>query len=122
MLCMKRYEPHCPSPTCTGGSKSKLCHIRKKPNWLPPEVRTPKKEGETVYRCTYCGLVWFQERSKRPGLDAKPVGYYDDLQHPWEFVSIKGKYKIREQNTGRYWYKVGSRRRAIHPPQKGGVD
>jgi uncharacterized Fe-S cluster protein YjdI len=119
---MKRYEPHCPSPTCTGGEKSKLYHIRKKPNWLPPEARATKKEGEIVYRCTYCGLVWFQEMSKKPGFDAKPIGYYDDLQHPWEFVSIIGKYKIREQNTSRYWYNVGSKREPIHSPKRGGVD
>jgi hypothetical protein len=122
MPCMKRYEPHCPSPTCTGGNKNKLYHIKGNPNWLPPEVRGPKKEGEILYRCTYCGLIWFQERSKRPGLDAKPVGYYDDLQHPWEFVSLKGKYRIREQNTSRYWHNVGSKREAIHPPKRGGVD
>lgn len=60
--------------------------------------------------------------SKRPGFDAKPIGYYDDLQHPWEFVSIKGKYKIRKQNTSRYWYNVGSKKEPIHSPKRGGVD
>jgi hypothetical protein len=119
---MKRYEPYCPSPTCTGGNKSKLCNIRVKPNWLPPEVWAQKKEGEIVYRCTYCGLIWFQHKAKRPGLDANPVGYYDDLQHPWEFVSLKRKFRIREQNTSHYWYNLGSKREAVHPPKRGGVD
>jgi hypothetical protein len=119
---MKRYDPHCPSPTCTGGYKYKLYHIKGKPNWLPLEHRVPKKEGQILYRCNYCGLVWFQERSKRPGLDAKPLGYYDNLQHPWEFVSLKRKYRIREQNTSRYWFSVGSKREAMPPPKRGGVD
>ena len=122
MLFMKRYEPHCPSPTCTGGHKNKLYHIRGQPNWLPLEVRAPKKGEGILYRCACCGLVWFQKRSKRPGFDAKPVGYYDDFQHPWEFVSLKGRYRIREQNTSCYWCSAGSKRGAIQPPKRGGVD
>lgn len=117
------YEPHCPSPTCMGGDKNKLHHIKGNPSWLPPEVRILRKEDEFLYRCSYCGLVWFQETSMRPGLDANPVGYYyDDLHHPWEFVSLKAKYRIRKQNTSRYWYNMGSKRRAPYPPAWGGVD
>jgi hypothetical protein len=122
ILRIKSYEPHCPSPKCTGKDKNKLYHIKGKPNWLPPEVWVKKKEDQILYRCAYCGLVWFQERAKRAGFDARPVGYYDDLQHPWEFVSLKGKYRIRGQNTSRYWQKVRSKRGALHPPKRGGVD
>lgn len=117
-----RYEPRCPSPTCTGGNRNKLSCVRGKPNWLSLEDWTKKKDGEILYRCTTCGLVWFQERSKRPGLDARPIGYYDDFQHPWEFVSLKDRYKIREQNTSLYWYGGGSRVKAVYPPKLGGVD
>jgi len=116
------YEPHCPSPTCIGKDRNKLYHIWGKPNWLPLEDWAQKKEDEILYRCAYCGLVWFQKRSKRPGFDARPIGYYDDLQHPWEFVSLKDKYKIREQNTSRYWCYAESQRKAVHPPKRGGVD
>lgn len=122
MLLMRRYEPHCPSRTCTGGHKNKLFHIKGKPNWLPPEVWIEKKEEEIVYRCSDCGLVWFQEKSKRQGVDARPFGYYDKFDHPWEFVPLKGRYTIREQNTSRYWYKGQSKREAIHPPRRGGVN
>jgi len=116
----KQYEPHCPSRTCTGGNKNKLHRINGKPNWLAREVWTKKKGEEILCRCAHCGLVWFQERSKRLGFDARPVGYYDDFEHPWEFVSLKGRYRIREQNTTRYWYNVG--RWVIRAPKWGGVD
>ncbi len=116
----KRYESHCPSRTCTGGYKHKLYRIRGNPNWLNREVWAKKKGGESLCRCAHCGLVWFQESSKRLGLDARPVGYYDDIEHPWEFVSLKHRYTIREQNTSRYWRSVGSK--VIRPPKWGGVD
>lgn len=122
MLCIKGYEPHCPSPVCTGGHRNKLYRIWGKPNWLPPRVWAKKKEDEILYRCTYCGLVWFQDRARRPGFDARPAGYYDDFEHPWEFVPLKRKCRIREQNTSRYWDNVGSKREGIHPPKRGGVD
>lgn len=122
MLCPMRYEPRCPSPTCTGRDRNKLSYVRGKPNWLPLEDWMKKRDDEILYRCIHCGLVWFQERSKRPGLDARPIGYYDDFQHPWEFVSLKDRYKIREQNTSRYWYGVRSQTKAVRPPKLGGVD
>ena len=122
MLRIRSYEPHCPSPKCTGRNRSKLYQIRGKPNWLPLEGWANKKDDEILYRCTYCGLVWFQEKAKRPGFDPRPIGYYDDLQHPWEFVSLKSEYRIREQNTSRYWYNVGRKGGVIHPPMRGGVD
>ena len=122
MLRIRSYEPHCPSPKCTGRNRNKLYQIRGKPNWLPLEGWGQKKDDEILYRCAYCGLVWFQERAKRPGFDARPIGYYDDFQHPWEFVSLKSEYRIREQNTSRYWYDVEHKGGAIHPPMKGGVD
>jgi len=119
-MLLKRYEPHCPSRTCTGGHKNKLCRIRGNPKWLTREVWAKEKGGENLCRCAHCGLVWFQESSKRLGLDARPVGYYDDFEHPWEFISLKHRYRIREQNTGRYWYNMG--RKAIRAPRCGGVD
>jgi hypothetical protein len=112
------YEPHCPSPECAGGDKNKLRHIKGNPSWLPSEVCALRKEDEILYRCASCGLVWFQEALKRPGIDASPVGYYDDLDR----VFLKGNYRIREQNTTPYWYHMGSKRRGPRPPRCGGVD
>jgi hypothetical protein len=122
MGCLIRYEPQCPSPACTGRIRNKLFYIRGKPNWLPLEDWVKKADDEILYRCAYCGLVWFQERAKRPGLDARAIGYYDDFQHPWEFISLKDNYKIREQNTSRYWHNASSLRKAVHAPKRGGVD
>jgi len=116
----KGYEPHCPSRTCTGGHKNKLHRIRGDPIWLTREVWAKKKGEESLYRCVHCGLVWFQASSKRLGLDARPVGYYDDFEHPWEFVPLKHSCRVREQNTSRYWHSVG--RKAIRAPALGGVD
>ena len=81
---MKRYEPHCPSPTCTEGHEDRLHPINKMPNWLPREVWGEKEKKEILYRCNGCGLIWFQERAKSPGFDARPVGY-------WEFGWELGK-------------------------------
>ncbi len=116
----KRYEPHCPSRTCMGGRKNKLHRISGNPYWLSREVWAGKKEGESLCRCAHCGFVWFQENSKRIGLDARPVGYYDDVDHPWEFVSLTHRHGIREENTSRYWNAL--ERKAIPPPRHGGVD
>jgi hypothetical protein len=116
----ERYEPQCPSRTCTSGRRGKLCRIRGNPTWLPREVWAKKRRGEMLCRCAHCGFVWFQESSKRLGLDARPVGYYDDFEHPWEFVSLKNRYRIRAQNTSRYWYNTGGMR--IRAPRWGGVD
>jgi hypothetical protein len=116
------YEPRCPSPACTGGSKKKLQHIKENPNWLPPEVCAPRKEDETIYRCAYCGLVWFQKVWKRPGIDAHPVGYYDNIDHPREYVFLEDNYRIREQNTTPYWCNMGSKGRSPRRPKYGGVD
>jgi len=116
----KRYEPHCPSRTCTGGHRNKLHYISGKPNWSGQQLWDKKKEEEILCRCSYCGLVWFQKDSEKLGFDVRPVGYYDDFEHPWEFVPLKRRFKIREQNTRSYWYNL--RRKGIRPPRWGGVD
>jgi hypothetical protein len=90
------------------------------PNWLGQKLWAKKKEEEILCRCSYCGLVWFQERSERLGFDARPLGYYDDFEHPWEFVPLKRGFRIREHNTSSYWYNVGMK--GIRPPKWGGVD
>jgi hypothetical protein len=99
-----------------------LHHIKENPSWLPPEVCALREQDAILYRCDYCGLVWFQEAWKRPGIDAYPVGYYDDLDHPRKYVFLEGNYRIREQNTSPYWYNMGSKGRSPRPPKCGGVE
>ena len=116
----KRYEPYCPSRTCAGGYRNKLHRISGKPNWLAQQLWDKKKEEEILCRCSYCGLVWFQKDSEKLGFGARPVGYYDDFEHPWEFAPLRGRFKIREQNKRSYWHKV--QKKSIRPPRWGGVD
>lgn len=116
----KGYKPRCPSRICKGGHQSKLYRIKGNPTWLNREGWAKKKEGEILCRCAYCGFVWFQESSKKLGLDAKPIGYYDDSEHPWEFISLRRPYRIREQNRSRYWYDM--ERKVLRAPTWGGVD
>jgi hypothetical protein len=106
---MKRYEPHCPAPDCTGGYVNRLKELIAKPDWLPTEILEAKKETEEIYRCNYCGLVWFQESTKQKGFDARPVGFYDDFISPGKFRPISEHYRIRKENTS-YYYLVRKRR------------
>ena len=99
----KRYESHCPSPSCSGGHQNRLYQIRERPDWLPEEY--VMKEGETLYRCNYCGLVWTQDSSNRPGFDAKPIGSYEN-----SFTRLIPGYRIREENTSYYWNVVREKR------------
>lgn len=92
----KRYEAHCPSPSCTGGHQNRLHPIRERPQWLPEEY--VMKDGEALYRCNYCGLVWTQKSSNRPGFDAEPIGLYKN-----SFTFLDQGYRIREENTYGYW-------------------
>ena len=116
----KQYEPHCPSRTCAGGHRNRLHRISGKPNWLAQQLWDKKKKQEILCRCSYCGLLWFQNNSEKLGFDARPVGYYDDFEHPWEFAPLRGRFKIREQNKRSYWHKV--QKKGIRPPRWGGVD
>ena len=47
---------------------------------MPPDIRARKDEREAIYHCNRCKLVWFQPSGARPGLGARPQGYYDDLR------------------------------------------
>jgi hypothetical protein len=104
------------------GKKSahSLLPLQFQPNWLGQQLWAKKKEEEILCGCSDCGLVWFQKRSDKLGFDHRAVGYYDDCEHPWEFVPSKGRFRIPERNTSSYWSNVG--RKSIRPPRWGGVD
>lgn len=48
---------------------------------LVPTDAATLKRGEAAYRCSYCGLIWFQ-KSRKVGFDPSVVGYYDSPRHP----------------------------------------
>lgn len=100
---MKEYQIHCPASDCAGGDGSRLKDVTGKPDWLPPEIFQTKKETEEIYRCNYCGLVWFQESSKQKGFDGRPIGFYNDFISSGKFRPVGKDYRIRQENTSYYW-------------------
>lgn len=99
----KGYVPHCPSPSCIGGYEHKLRKATSKLVNMPGDVSEQARDGEVIYRCQYCGLVWFQKAGVRPGLDARVAGWYDGPQSPNKFLRVKGPYDIRPQNKSWCW-------------------
>lgn len=84
MSAKKKYIPHCPSRSCNGGHEGSLHHFdlfrHVRLGQIPADAVSLKK-GEAAYRCSYCGLVWFQ-KTKKLGFDPLVVGYYDSPQYP----------------------------------------
>jgi hypothetical protein len=98
MARIKKYKPHCPAPNCRGGYEHRLKKVEGMPEWIPPEILKLKKETEQLYRCNYCGFVWFQDNSKQKGFDPKPLGFFDSIFSPG-FVLVDKSYRIRKENT-----------------------
>ena len=65
---------HCPATSCADGK-------RKQDIMSGGDVPTgvSLRDGEALYRCPYCGLMWTQRGSDRPGilrrLEARAVGF-----------------------------------------------
>lgn len=84
----KTYEPRCPAVRC-GACAAYLGKVRAEHVKMPAEILARKFEGEVIYHCNYCKLVWFQPSDAPPGLGPRPVGYYDDPHVcPARFLSI----------------------------------
>lgn len=95
----RKYVPHCPSRTCSGGHEHMLHHFdlfRAMRLGLIPTNVAELRRGETAYRCSYCGLIWFQ-RSRKIGLDPFVVGYYDSPRHPG-FRPLGPHFQRRHEN------------------------
>ena len=99
----KKYEPHCPAQNCIGGYEERLHQISAEAAHLTPEVLKRREDKSSIYRCSYCGFVWFQKSSTRPGLDPTPAGKWDSPQRPGEFYALPITFEIREQNTRAFW-------------------
>ena len=105
----KRYEPCCPSETCTANG-SYLYQVKEPGSvQLSEKVLERREPGYLIYRCRYCGFVWFQSSVCRPGFDPVPAGYYDSLGKLNVFLPVPVTYPIKEQNTQRYWDEYNNR-------------
>jgi hypothetical protein len=94
----KKYQPHCPASDCSGGHANRL---NKAPHTLiaalPAEILARHRPADDkIYRCNYCGLVWFQSSERLIGFDPLPLGHYD-VGHS-RFYPITQDFKIRESN------------------------
>jgi hypothetical protein len=70
---------------------------------MPAEVLARRSDMKVLYRCSYCGFVWFQNNTASPGFEARPAGWYSNFRWPNEFHTVGETYPIRNQNTRRYW-------------------
>ena len=102
MAHVKKYIPHCPNPSCTGGNEDRLKKVEGMPAWIPLEIFKNKKKAEQLYRCNYCGFVWFQDNSKQKAFDPRPLGFFDSMLSSG-FVLVDNSYRIRKENTTSYY-------------------
>jgi hypothetical protein len=70
---------------------------------VPLEILSRKGPSDVIYRCSYCGFVWFQRSSSYPGYDPIPAGFYNDFRNPDAFSPVPEDYRVREENTPIYW-------------------
>ena len=75
---MTGYAPvgHCPAESCADGKRKPDYVDPVQGDDIPDEVT--QQEGEALYRCLYCGLMWTQKGSDQPGIlrrgEARAVG------------------------------------------------
>src|SRR5205809_648512 len=103
MPARRSYEPHCPAPDCSGGRAHRLHQTTAEAVHMPADVLARRKDLEVLFRCSYCGFVWFQNTASYPGFEARPAGWYDNFRWPNEFHAVSETYSIRDQNTRWYW-------------------
>jgi hypothetical protein len=98
----KEYIPHCPA-NCAGGHIGRLYEVTPEFAKITQEVLSRRGDTNQIYRCGYCGLVWFQKSSRKLGFEPIPAGFFDNFTNPNEFVAVAVDFPIRPQNTREYW-------------------
>src|SRR2546425_736471 len=76
----KDYEPRCPAVNCAGGTSDRIMPLNRsdpRPARIPQKVLNGLDERTQLWWCSYCGLVWTQKSTSRPGFDPTPIGFYD---------------------------------------------
>jgi len=91
------YEPHCPAWDCTGGRAHRLHQVDADFVHMPAEIRNRSEPDQVIFRCSYCGLIWFQRASVPPGFDPSVVGRYP-AREANDFRPLE-RYDIRERET-----------------------
>jgi len=99
----KSYEPHCPAVDCNGGDRDRLYKTSAESVEMPPDILERQGELDVIYRCNYCGFVWFQSSGSAAGFDPTPAGFYDHFMAPGVFTPLLRSHQIREENTSAYW-------------------
>jgi hypothetical protein len=98
----KTYQPHCPAYDCSGGYESRLHPVTADAVHITPDILALKETEDVIFRCNYCGFVWFQKSSFHKGFNPTPAGFYDSIHGRDKFVPAED-YKIRDENTSDYW-------------------
>jgi hypothetical protein len=99
MSLAKKFQPHCPALGCSGGHADRLHEVSLEQIEIPQVILARKRDTDNqIWRCSYCGLVWLQKSTSRPGFDPLPLGYYTNL----EFAPVYNAFKIREGNKANY--------------------
>jgi hypothetical protein len=110
---IKKYQPHCPARNCSGGHGSRLHQVTAGKVNITQEVLSRRKSSDVIYRCSYCGFVWFQSSTSFPGFNPTPAGFYDNFQNPNVFIPIPEFYPIRDENTAEYWANRREKRQKV---------
>jgi hypothetical protein len=48
---------------------------------IPADALKAIPESQQIWQCAYCGFVWHQPSSARPGVDASGLGFIDDSRN-----------------------------------------
>jgi len=90
----KKYMPECPAQDCTGGDSNRLYRVSADSVHVPDQHRSPEKNGFLLYRCSYCGFLWYQDPL---GVDLNPipVGFYNNFTKPNEFFAVGRDYPLK---------------------------
>ncbi len=84
----KRWESHCPNSACGGGYATKLRRLTQGERNRIGRSNLVLSPGEKPYICGYCGCVWKQPATARPGYKAKIIGKLDASWQPLKAGSI----------------------------------
>ena len=99
----KTYQPHCPASDCSGGYESRLHQVTADSVHITPDILALKEPGDVIFRCSYCGFVWFQRGLYLTGFSPTPAGFYDSSIYGRDKFVPAPDCKIREENTADYW-------------------